>query len=353
MINNKNWLLMKKYLDYRFRVDQLTKGSMGKEQTHMRYLLEWAQDQSFRKVSDIRPTFPEYMLKSRLDGEEGQLSAGYIKKTLATARQFFTWLSDNEAGYKHIKQAWIKKLKVKRLSNVPKNKDVVSLEEILAIAARPAQAAQARRARAAMVFLYLSGMRIGAFVSLPIQAVDISNRVVSQFPSLGVRTKNRKFGITYLLDIPELLKVVQDWDDEVRSILPPNGLWFAPFNPRTGQIDPNVTEAGEHRLTLARKNFKAWLDQEGLLYHSPHKFRHGHIHYGLTRSKNIADFKAVSMNAMHSNMEITDQFYSILRDDEIKNRISGLNNNGKTKNKQEIKNLLVEILANWDDAKDG
>ncbi len=345
MINNKNWLLMKKYLDYRLRVDQITKGSMGKEQTHMRYLLEWAQDRSFHQVSDIRPTFPEYVLSSRLDGKEGQLSAVYIKKTLATARQFFTWLSEDEAGYKHIKQAWIKKIKVKRLSNIPKNKDVVSLEEILAIATSPAQTALARRARAAMVFLYLSGMRIGAFVSLPIQAVDIPNRVVTQFPSLGVRTKNRKFGTTYLLDIPELLKVVQDWDDEVRSILPPNGLWFAPFNSQTGCIDPNITEAGEHRLTLARKNFKSWLDQEGLTYHSPHKFRHGHIHYGLTRSKNIADFKAVSMNAMHSNMEITDQFYSVLHNEEIKSRISGLNKSDKSNDRGETIRILENLLS--------
>jgi hypothetical protein len=64
----------------------------------------------------------------------------------------------------------------------------------------------------------------------------------------------------------------------------------------------------------------------GLPYHSPHKFRHGHIHYGLKRSKNIADFKAVSMNVMHSSMEITDQFYSVLQDEEVKKRISSFSN---------------------------
>ena len=345
MINKKNWQLMKKYLDYRLRVDQITEGSLRKEQTHMRYVLEWAQDKAFQQVSMLRPTFPEYMLASRLDGEEEQLSAVYIKKVLATARLFFTWLSDNEIAYKYIKQAWIKTVKIKRLSDAPRNKDVVKLEEILSIAACPVHTLFERRTRAALVFLYLSGMRIGAFVSLPIQAVDIPNRVVNQFPSLGVRTKNGKFGTTYLLDIPELLKVVQEWDNEIRSILPPNGFWFTPLSSQNGQINPNVLEIGGNRISLARRNFKAWLEQEGLPYHTPHKFRHGHIHYGLARSKDIADFKAVSMNAMHSSMEITDQFYSVLHDEDVKNRISSLNKGNKPNDKQEIIKILEDLLS--------
>lgn len=328
MINKTNWKATKKYLDYRLHVDQITQGSMKKEQTHLRYVLEWAQDNSFRDVMKVRPTFPEYMLVARLDGEGGRLSAVYIKKALSTARLFFTWLSDSEMGYRHIKQSWIKTVKAKRLSDPPKTSEYVTFEEICAIAFAHARTVFERRTRAALVFLYLSGMRIGAFVSLPLRAVDIVNRSVFQYPSLGVRTKNNKHAKTFLFDIPELLKVVKQWDDEVRSILPSNGFWFAPLSSETGLIDPSVIEVGEHRINLARRSFKQWLEQQGFPYHSPHKFRHGHIHYGLTHSQNISDYKAVSMNAMHSTMEITDQFYSVLRDDEVKNRIGALNRNG-------------------------
>lgn len=327
MINKKNWRLTKKYLDYRFEVDQVSKGSLKKEQTHLHHLLLWADDKSFRLAPDKRPTFPEYMLSTRLDGEQGKLSAGYVKKALATARLFFTWLSDNQTDYKIIKQAWIKTVKIKRLSGAPKTKEAVSLEEIHAIAARGARSVSDRRARAAAVFLYLSGIRIGAFVSLPLQAVDIPNRTIMQYPNLGVKTKNGKYAITNLFDIPELLKVVQEWDDEVRAILPPNGFWFAPLSPDTGEIDTQKTSIGESRPSLATRNLKAWLEGNGLPYHSPHKFRHGHIQYGLAKSGTIADYKAVSMNVMHETMEITDQTYSNINDDEVKNRISGL---GKT-----------------------
>ncbi len=330
VIDKPNWKAVKKYLDYRLHVDQIITGSMKKEQTHLRYLLEWAQDHSFRQSPNVRPTFPEYMLSARLDGKDRQLSAVYIKKALATARLFFTWLSDNETGYKHIKQSWIKTIKAKRLTNPPKISEYVTLEEIQAIAATSAHTVFERRTRAALVFLFLSGMRIGAFVSLPLRAVDVARCSVSQYPSLGVRTKNRKYANTTLFTIPELLEVVRQWDDEVRAILPPNGFWFAPLSPETGQIDTNVVEVGEHRINLARRNFKQWLESKNLPYHSPHKFRHGHIHYGLSHAKDIADFKAVSMNVMHSDIRTTDQFYWVLRDDEIKNRIGALNKNNRS-----------------------
>ncbi len=130
--------------------------------------------------------------------------------------------------------------------------------------------------------------------------------------------------------------MVQEWDDEVSAILPSNGLWFAPLSPETGKIDPSVVSIGEHRATLARRSIKEFIDSKGLPYHSPHKFRHGHIQYGLAHSESIADYKAVSMNVMHSGMEITDQFCSNLNDGEIQSRISKLKEKDKSSEDSEL-----------------
>jgi integrase len=139
--------------------------------------------------------------------------------------------------------------------------------------------------------------------------------------------------------------VVQEWDDEIRAILPPNGLWFAPLSPETGKIDPGVVSIGEHRATLARRSIKEFIDSKGLPYHSPHKFRHGHIQYGLAHSQSIADYKAVSMNLMHSSMEITDEIYSNLNDGEIQNRISGLKKKDQTSENSELE--LFRQFLEW------
>jgi hypothetical protein len=56
---------------------------------------------------------------------------------------------------------------------------------------------------------------------------------------------------------------------------------------------------------LRQLDVKKFFESVNLPYHSPHKFRHGHIQYGAAHSKTVADFKAVSMNVMHAIMDIT------------------------------------------------
>jgi integrase len=322
MINKNNWKLTKKYLEYRLSVDQLCRGSYLKEEVYIRYLLEWAREKPFLKAPTFRPTLPEFLKNYRLDGTKQSLSPGYFKKILAPARRFFAWLIDDQPGYKSLKRSWVATVKAKRLGEIPKQRDSVTFEEILLISKAPVENLIEERTRASLVFLYLSGMRIGAFVTLPFKTVDIQMRMVLQYPNLGVGTKNGKYARTFLLPIPELIEVIKEWDEKIKKVLTPEGYWFAPLSPETKDIDPLAISIGEHRATLATKNIKAWLDKVGLKYHSPHKFRHGHIQYGLARSKSLADFKAISLNAMHSNTQITDQIYSNIPENEVQDRIN-------------------------------
>jgi integrase len=351
MINRRNWELTNEYLDYREEVDQLSAGSLRIEATHIRHILEWAGEISFRFSLDIRPTLPQYMLSARRDGKEEQLSRGYVSRTLSVARRFFSWLLENEWDQKYVQRSWLKTLRPPRMPADRKSKKAVTLEEIRKIAEAPALSLIEERVRAAAVFLWLSGMRIGAFVSMPIRAVDLEERTVIQDPAIGVRTKNLKTATTFLLNIPDLLDVVGVWDAKVRDQLPPKGFWFAPLSPKTGEIDAGCLEIGKHRHNLARRNLASWLKRVGLPYHSPHEFRHGHIHYGIKNAKNMADFKAVSMNVMHSNMQITDAIYSRLADREIKGRIDSLGNGkGTIEIPDSTRELLEEFIA-WQTSK--
>jgi hypothetical protein len=62
----------------------------------------------------------------------------------------------------------------------------------------------------------------------------------------------------------------------------------------------------------------------GLEYQSPHKFRHRNAVYGLQHARTMADYKAVSMNLMHSNIKVTDQIYAPMLPEEVGCRIAGL-----------------------------
>jgi len=71
-----------------------------------------------------------------------------------------------------------------------------------------------------------------------------------------------------------------------------------------------------------------------------------HIHYGFAHAKTIKDFKAVSMNVMHSSMEITDEFYSVLNESELQNRIRSLDRPNISDSDADSVHLFQEFL-NW------
>ncbi len=63
-------------------------------------------------------------------------------------------------------------------------------------------------------------------------------------------------------------------------------------------------------------------------------------------AKTIEDYKAVSMNVMHSSMKITDEFYSNLNDNEVQKRIDLLNKGNDSKEQhEEILDLLNQFLS--------
>ena len=332
MINKSNWKLIKQYLDMLQNNGKIVRGTWKVEQTCLRYLIEWAGEVSFLRAPSIVPTFPVHLRSARLDGKDIPISPAHTKKILASARRFFMWLIENNRDYRIIKISWVKNLEANRLSNTPKVTDAVTREDITRIANAPAETVMERRIRASAVFWYLSGIRIGAYVSLPIKAVDLENRVVYQYSTLGVQTKGGKSAKTYLLNIPELVAVCKEWEQELKQVLQEDGFWFAPLYSDSGEINPDCKEKNETRVMIARKNLKEWLQKVGLPYHSPHKFRHGHVHYGQAHSTTKEDYKAISQNVMHSTTAITDQYYSNLDDNLQKNRIDSMVTKDQNKN---------------------
>jgi integrase len=346
MINRDNWKLTRAYLKYRLEVDQLNTKSVRLEEGWLRYVLEWAGDKSFQQVDKIRPTLPEFMLTARLDGKEGQLSPAYIHKVISSGKHIFGWLTKHRAGFSGaITPAWLDTLKLARMETSSREHEAVRIEEVRAMAVAPVASLRDRRIRAAAVFWFLSGIRVGAFVTLPINRIDLENHKIYQGPKWGSQTKNGKSAITYLLDIPDLMIVVREWDDLVRSHLPDKSLWFAPLSPETGNFDESIFEAGAHRQQRANKDLREWLDRVGLHYHSAHKFRHGHAVYALKHSKDIADLKAVSQNLMHSNLSTTDGVYGILSSADVGLKIAELGKQTITGNvsTDDIANQLIQF----------
>jgi integrase len=178
------------------------------------------------------------------------------------------------------------------------------------------------RAQVAAAILFLSGMRADALATLPISCVHLGRRELHQLPERGVRTKNRKAAITYLLNIPDLLAVVVNWQRHLRD-LSPDCLWYSPLT-RDGMTLIPTTAAFVGRGDLVGHDLRLVCDRAGVPYLSPHKLRHGHVVYALKNAHDLADLKAISQNVMHASVTITDQVYGRLVDDDVRTVISRL-----------------------------
>lgn len=327
MVNRTNYHLVKEYLNYLDTVAQLDVLSIGRYWFYLKHLLIWADETSFNDVAHRKPTFATFLATARLDASDKPLAPTTHKKIIQTTKRFFVWLQmAHPRAYRGIPASWVDALRPPRSVQATLEHNFITLEEVRKIAGlKIAEDDLAlRRDQAAAVMLFLSGMRAGAFGTLPIGAVDLTTRTIKQWTSLGVETKNDKSATTYLLDIPDLIAIVERWDIFVRSQLPTTAMWYTPIISQWGEQTLVADRPGKNRNLALSKRIRQLFKLAGLPHKSPHKFRHGHAVYSLQHAKTMADYKAVSMNLMHDDIRVTDGIYAPLARNEVQQRIAGL-----------------------------
>ena len=107
-----------------------------------------------------------------------------------------------------------------------------------------------------------------------------------------------------------------------------------------------IDGVGQYRHVRLRRDLHGWCERQGLTYHSPHEFRHGHARYSLQQADAVADLKAISQNLMHANFSVTDSNYSILDNDDVKERIS--NSVKSLKKEEDIRAMLEALMTKVD-----
>ena len=344
MVNRENYLAVQRYLDYLDQVRMNEPETLKRRRIQLRHLLEWADETPFGQAPGIRPTFPRYLATHRNDGRTGPQASGSVMRMLGVAREFFVWLRmADPSKSRKLTDAWLETLRAPRVKQQKvTDRPVYTLEDIESIVKLPTETLTEQRDQAAIAFLFLSGLRVDAFVTLRLDCVDMAARTVKQWPALGVRTKNSKAATTYLLDIPVLLKVVQKWDDLVREQLPGKALWYASLSTNGMSLTGN-TEAGVARRDMVAKGLKRLCVRAGVPYHSPHKLRHGHTVYALKLARTVSDLKAISQNIMHNSLTTTDSIYGILPSEDVAQRIAGLVQDAAARDEnvmEEIRRLL-------------
>lgn len=356
MIERENYLAVRQYLDFKREVQLRDPLSINLIYVQLKIVLRWLDDLEFTAAPVKRPVLPKWVATLDLVRRPGiKVGHTWVADVCATARSFFTWLYlQDPIKYRVVSPAWVLTLVPGRQpENPPAERKVVTpdmVRTLLTVKRAPDDFILWRN-QAAAAFLLLSGMRITAFVSLPLKCVNIAERTIKQFPTEGVRTKNRRAGVTFLLNIPDLLAVVADWDDYVRTFAGPDDVWYAPVawantaeSLKQRQLTAQkATDSTPHRAQSLRHALKGLFDLAGLPYMHPHLFRHGHALYGLKHAATLEEFKAVSMNLMHANMGITDGVYGMLSATDVKAMLERLGQT--TKRVDPISTIALDQLA--------
>ena len=344
LINRENYALIKAFLGDMAEIKPVSESTVERYGFYLRHLLLWAMDVPFAKAYTIRPTLPVYV--SNQEGNKGKkLAAETQKKIIGLSRRFFEWAKSRHTGaFKKLPVSWIERLHPVRRKEASFSQEhvFVSVEEAVQLATLPREEGNLAMWRdcAMAARLFLSGERASAAVTSPICAIDFDDLSIRQWPELGVRTKNSKKATTYLLPLPELLEVARFWDAYVRERLLPMDTWYAPIESRWGEQSLSLAEAGKNRNQALNRRLKLLFDKTNLPYKSAHKFRHGHAVFGLLHADSPADYKAVSMNLMHSDIKVTDSIYAILPDQDVKARIARLASNTKAQSEDELHQFI-------------
>jgi integrase len=331
MIYRQNWKDAEKYLEYLHDVEQLEELSVVTRRTQLRYLLLWADDVPLGKAPSIVPVFPRWLANYRQAPQgwaqgplKNPLSYNSQQAAISAVRGFFRWArSRHPRRYSQISDMYLKTLKPIKQKGRPNEREAYTLEQVQALINLPVRTLKDRRKRSTVALLFLSGMRIGACTTLPIKALDLEKKSVKQWPEWGVRTKFSKAATTFLLELPELLEVVADWDSYVRSRLPEDALWYSRLDYRGRELVPTYGNGLRMRGRF-RKSLKAMCEWAGIPYMSPHKLRHGHVEYALGQAKTVDQLKAISLNVMHGNLSTTDGIYGIFHERDVEARIRAL-----------------------------
>jgi integrase len=114
------------------------------------------------------------------------------------------------------------------------------------------------------------------------------------------------------------LKVVTEWDVFLRSQNGDSFNWYPALDHAGDSLVPGLlTGKYTGRQTAFVQGLKVLCRLADVPYKSPHKIRHGHGVYGVKKSKDIAQLKAISQNLMHANIGITDGIYGKLAEDDL------------------------------------
>lgn len=292
----------------------LSEASITKAAASISAYGDWLAGKDFRAFHAERArSFKHYLSKQRHPRTGASLSASTVGATLRDLKAFFHWLAD-QPGYKSkISHADADYFTPDRKSEQARRgtlwKPHPSPEQVRHLVATMLDTTVIeRRDRALVAFLFLTGSREGAAISLRLGHVDLVNKCV-QFDGRSVKTKFGKVFTTAFFPIGGALEeVLRDWITELRQdhyfsdadpLFPKTRVGLGPslrFEAQGIAREPWASASGAVNI------FKRAFERAGFPPYSPHRVRDTITELAKDHCRTPEDFKAWSQNIGHDDV---------------------------------------------------
>ena len=318
---NNNLRIKRKYLVWLKDARGLSEASIDKAASAISTYEKFLDGRDFRAFHSERARSFKRRLSSQQNERTGaKLSQGSINGVLRELKAFFKWLAD-QPGYKSkLKHSDADYFSPDRKSeNARRNscwKPRPSPEQVRHLLFQmPTGTVVQRRDRALIAFLFLTGSREGAAITLRVGHVDLTNSCVH----FDGKTVDTKFGKTYTTAFfpfgTDIEAILRDWIAELKV----DHLFSAsdPLFPKTN-VEPGPSRRFEV-MGISREPwsspssvamvFKQAFADAGLPPFSPHRVRDTLAELAKDHCRTPEDYKAWSQNFGHEDVLTTFRSY--------------------------------------------
>lgn len=300
---------------------------------HIRQFEEATGNVDFSQVSRDEIIAYKDIIRAKAE-EEGSLSASTVVHSLGTLKAFFSWLSKQPSFGKmprDLPDYFTPPKRLVKIANAATEKYVPSVDEIRTlIAAAPINTIQQRRDRAMIAFLYLTGVRDGALITLRIKHVNISRKMVFQ-DAKEVATKASKTMRTAWFPVGEDIEtIVVDWLAELRNLgaRDDDPIFPRAFKKHWGELK-EVRFDFLASATPVRHMMKAAAEAAGTRYFRPHAIRSTIARMIERWGATAEERKALSQNLGHEDYRTTLVYYGALDEDHQHALVESIRNRGE------------------------
>jgi integrase len=316
----KNETIKREFFDYLRESKGLSEKSIDLHERKIHLWEDFSEGVDYGHFNKERVKKFKKWLKQQRTRKGHLFSPSYRYDTMRMLKVFFGWLAQQEGYRQRITATDVEyltiALKEAQAAKQQSRREVPTMDEVAKTIEHISGATEVdRRDRALFCLNLLTGIRIGAMVSLSIRSFDPDKLIIDQSPKDGVQTKFSKqiTTIFFPLKYTKAKEYFLEWYSylvEERGFSDNDPIFPATLV-KNGTNNTSFYSSGEvgkqywKSTSSARKVFEKRFKAAGVRYYHPHSFRHLLVKEVSRLPLTEEQKKAISQNFGHENVATT------------------------------------------------